>query len=60
MHLVLVCIFLHNSRITSTEIICKHTGQDIYGYALSNILCLPLPTCDVSHRKDRLFYVYER
>src|SRR5712691_1539254 len=27
--LILVCFFLHNSRVTSTEIYCKHRGQDI-------------------------------
>src|SRR5947209_485232 len=27
--LILVCFFLHNSRVTSTEIFCKHRGQDI-------------------------------
>jgi len=28
--LILVCFFLHNSRVTSTEVYCKHKGQDIF------------------------------
>src|SRR5947209_20332248 len=40
--LILVCFFLHNSRVTSTEIYCKHRGQDIYlKYALSNPSAYP-------------------
>src|SRR5713226_2336061 len=36
-YLVIVCFFLHNSRVTSTEIYCKHTGKIVLKYALSNM-----------------------
>jgi hypothetical protein len=36
-YLVLVCFFLHNSRVTSTEMYCKHMGKIVLKYALSNM-----------------------
>src|SRR5712691_4470172 len=35
-YLVLVCFFLHNSRVTSTEMYCKHMGKIV--------ICMTLAT----------------